>query len=293
MRRLVKKLLALGIVGYFALVSWIYFNQASLMYFPDKNIGDVSTYNLNNTKEVFLVAEDGKKIQTWYHPANPGKPMMIWLHGNSHNLADKSSKFRQLLDMGYGFIAPSWRGFGKSEGAPSKEGLYKDARAAINFLTQIGYQPEEAIIVGESLGSGIAVKMATEYKFKGVLLITPYTTIADRAQEIYWYFPLKKLVNDDFSCIAAIDQIDTPLLIVHGTEDTVIPLHHSEALINKAQEPKKLVIYEGKGHNNIDSRKMFSEVDAFFNTSQANTDTIRQDDPQKGHDMAMLEAIGW
>lgn len=293
MRKLLKRLLALGVFGYFAILGWIYLNQSSLLYFPNNEVSDVSTYNLNNTKEVFLVTDDGVKIQTWYHPATPGKPMMIWLHGNSYNLANKSNQLRQLLDMGYGFIAFSWRGFGKSEGAPTKEGLYKDARAAVNFLSQIGYQPEDAIIVGESLGSGIAVKMANEYKFKGVLLITPYTTIADRAQEIYWYLPVKSLVNDDFSCISGIDQIDTPLLIVHGTDDKVIPHQHSEALIAKAVEPKKLVIYEGKGHSNLDSRKVFSEMETFFHTTQVNLENAKPVEESGRHNLAMLESIGW
>lgn len=254
---------------YVSIVAWIYFNQRSLLYFPDKNINELSSYNLGTTQEIFLESADGTKIQTWYSlPSKEGMPMVIYYHGNAHHLGQRNLKFKELIDMGYGFIAVSYRGFGKSEGAPSEAGIYNDARAAVKFLNELGYETSNTIVIGESLGSGMAVKMATENKFKGIFLITPYTKIADRAQEIYWYLPVSALIQDNFNNIDNINKINgAPLLIVHGTEDDVIPDAHSQILMDAATGDKKLIIYPGKGHNNLDTRELYKEMTKYFNLS--------------------------
>lgn len=276
-RHLGFSVIALIAVFYITIIGWLYVNQRSLQYFPDKEIEDISTLNLGDSKETFLETEDGVKIQTWFHlPTKEGMPMVIFYHGNAYNLAHRNLKFKELIDMGYGFVAPSWRGYGKSEGSPTEEGLYKDARAAVKFLNELGYKTEESIVIGESLGSGLAVKMATEHKFKGVFLITPYTRIADRAQEMYWYLPVKHLIKDNYNNIDNINNInDAPLLIVHGTEDEVIPMSHAEEIIDKASGTKKLIIYPGKGHNNLDTRELYKEMTKYFNLTHINGIGIR------------------
>lgn len=249
-------------------VAYIYFQQRSLLYFPDKNIQAVETYSLGDTQETFVNAKDGTKLQIWYHlPTKPKAPMVVYLHGNSGTMGKRSLQFKELIDLGYGFVVVSWRGFGKSDGHPTEEGLYQDSRAAVEFAKSLGFDTKEMIIVGESLGSGLAVKMATEYRFKGVFLITPYTSIADRAQEIYWYLPVSLLIKDNFISLDKIDRIYAPLLIVHGDQDDVIPHTHSEELMKIANEPKQLIIYNGKGHNNLDTRAIYTEMTKFFNLS--------------------------
>jgi len=244
---------------------WVYSNQSSLLYFPEKEMKGLAEYNLGDTKEVFLEASDGMKLQTWYKmPSKEGMPMIVYYHGNAYTLGHRAMKFKEIIDRGYGFIAISWRGFGKSEGHPSEQGLYRDARAAIGFLEELGYKTEDAIVVGESLGSGLAVKMATERKFKGVFLITPYTKIADRAKEIYWYLPVHALINDNFDNINNIANINAPLIIAHGDDDDVIPHTHSEKLMQNAKDPKKLIIYSGKGHANLDNRVIYGAMSEYF-----------------------------
>jgi fermentation-respiration switch protein FrsA (DUF1100 family) len=268
MKSKILRVLSVLLAAYLSVLGYIYFNQTNLLYFPDKDMGVISDYNLGDTKEIFLTSADGAKIQTWVHSPTGHKPMVIWLHGNSYNLAQRKDKFRELIKMGYGLIAPSWHGFGKSEGRPGIKEIYDDARAAVNYLQQLGYKTEDTIIIGESLGSGVAVQMAVEHRFKEVFLITPYTSIADRAQEIYWYLPVKQLVKDNFESYDKIDRIDAPLLIVHGDKDDVIPHSHAEKLFAKALEPKKLIIYPGKGHSNLDINVIFTEMANFTKTSE-------------------------
>jgi fermentation-respiration switch protein FrsA (DUF1100 family) len=267
MKKFLKRLLAATAVLYIAAVMGLYFNQRSVQYMPLPDNGSVEEYNLNDTKEIFLTTTDGVKIQTWIHEPRNGKPYIIWLHGNYGNLEYRKLKFRELIDMGFGLIAPSWRGFGKSEGSPSKEGLYMDARAAVEYLRQIGVKLDNTIMIGESLGSGIAVQMAIENKFRGLFLITPYTSIADRAQERFWFMPTRLLLKDNFESIDRIDQVQCPILMVHGDQDEVIPHSHSEKLIVKANQPKELIMYPGKGHSNLDTREIFKQMVRFFNVS--------------------------
>lgn len=264
MRKHLKRAALLFIALYLCVVAWLYVNQRSLLYFPDKDVKEVAEYSLTDTQDIMIDSMDGTKIQVWYHKPAKNMPVVLYFHGNSYNLGKRAVKFKELIDMGYGFIAPSYRGFGKSDGHPDMQGILSDARASIQFLESEGYKTEDTILVGESLGSGVATTMATERHFKGLMLITPYTTIIDRAQEIYWYLPVGYLVHDNFSSIDKIGSLDTPVLLVHGTKDEVIPHTHSEKLMALAHEPKKLIIYEGKGHNNLDDREMFKEMTKYF-----------------------------
>jgi fermentation-respiration switch protein FrsA (DUF1100 family) len=268
MRKALLRILVLVAICYVGILAYIGLNQRGLMYFPDGNVGELHQYNLGDMKETMLTTEDHLKIHCWYHlPSKEGLPMVIYYHGNSGHLGKRELKYKELIDMGYGLVAISWRGFGKSEGKPSEEGLYHDARAAVQFLNALGYESSDALVIGESLGSGMAVKMATENEFKGVVLITPYTSIADRAQEIYWYLPVKYLLRDNFKNLELIKSIHTPIFIVHGTEDDIIPHSHSEKLIEEANEPKRLIIYPGKGHNNLDNREVYQEMTKYFHLS--------------------------
>jgi uncharacterized protein len=255
----------LMLLCYVGIVGWMYVNQRSLMYFPDKNIKDIKEYALPGTEDFMTESEDGTQIQIWFHkPVNPDMPVVLFYSGNSYNLSQKETKFKELLNLGYGFIAPSYHGFGRSGGTPSKEAILGDARTAIKVLNAKGYQTKDTILMGESLGSGVALEMAMYHKFKGILLYTPYTSISDRAREIYGYIPVKYLLKDDFINDDKIGRINTPILIVHGTNDDIIPHSHSEALYRLAQEPKKIVIYDGKNHNNLDAVDVFAQMTEFF-----------------------------
>lgn len=264
MRKNFLKLLVILLFMYIGICATIYFKQSSLLYFPDKAIEEISAYGLGDAQDLVVKSEDGTNIQLWYKKPALNKQMILYFHGNSYHLGQRSPKFREMIDLGYGFVAPSYHGFGKSEGTPSKQAILEDARTAVKFLQENGYKTEDVIVIGDSLGSGVAVQMATEYKFKGVFLITPYTSVADRAQEIYWYIPVHYLVRDNFISSDKIDHINAPLLIVHGTKDDVIPHAHSEKLFELAEEPKKLIIYDGKGHANLDNREIIKEMTQFL-----------------------------
>jgi uncharacterized protein len=256
------------VVAYILFLTYLYLNQRSMMYHPEGELNSLSHYSLSATEEITLITSDGIKLQAWYRKPNDNKHMVIFLHGNAGNLENRVDKLEKLIKMGYGFIIPAWRGFGKSSGKASMKGLYQDAEAAISFIKSRDYELENTILIGESLGTGIAAEMATRYRFKGLFLITPYKSIAARADELYPLMLATYLTKDNFNVIDKISSINQPVLIIHGTEDNVVPCSHSEEIFTKAKEPKKMIIYPGVGHSDYDIQEVFVEMSEFFKSHQ-------------------------
>lgn len=262
--RMIIALIGSCIAVYMLFVTWLYINQRNMMYHPEKETHAIEHYKLKNTDEIRLTTDDGIDLQVWYHKPANNEPMTIFLHGNAGNLEDRVDKLKQLIEMGYGFIIPAWRGFGKSKGSPTMQGLYLDAEAVVDFVKKRGYKLSNTIMIGESLGTGIATEMATRYKFKGLFLITPYKSIAERAEELYPAMALKWLTKDNFNVIDKISAINQPVLIIHGTSDKVVPYSHAVSIFNRAQEPKKFITYPNIGHSNYDVKDIFTQMREFF-----------------------------
>jgi pimeloyl-ACP methyl ester carboxylesterase len=261
MAKLIKHLLILMPFLYLFMIVFMYFNQRNMLYHLGHESHDLAYYKFDGASEITLITKDNVKLQAWYKPADK---MTIFLHGNAGNLEDRIDKLKQLTELGYGFIIPAWRGFDKSEGTPTKDGLFLDAEAAINYLKSQNYNLANVIMIGESLGTGIATEMAIKHKFKGLFLITPYTSIADRAAELYPFLFAQYLIKDNFKVLDNIDKINQPLFMIHGTSDKTIPYQHSERIFAKANNPKKLVLYPGAGHNNYNVEDAFTQMKMFF-----------------------------
>ena len=264
MRKLTLKLLIAVVIIYTTVFTYIYLNQKTLLYFPHSDNKTMVELNVSDMNEFFVEKENGSKIQFWQYDKHKDAPTILYYHGNSYNLGYRAPKFRELIDMGYNVIAPSYDGFGSSTGEPSYENIINTAHLAVKQLQQQGKDLKNVIIVGESLGSGIGSTIAREYDFAALFLITPYTSISDRASEIYWYLPVEQAIKDNFSNIDNIADINMPVLLVHGTKDSIIPHSHSLKLVEVAKEPKKLIIYEGKGHSNLNNREIFTEMTNYF-----------------------------
>ena len=242
------------LVLYVAMVTAMAVFQRKLLYLPDTIIASPEQYGLYGFTDGFIKTADGLSIQTWYHPAKTGMPTVIYFHGNASHLGNRVGIYSALAENCFGVIAVSYSGYGKSEGSPSEQGLYTDGRAAISFIKDDQKIPLSRIILfGESLGSGVAVQMATEYKIGGLVLQAPYTSIVERAAEIYWFAPVKFIMLDKFNSIDKIGKVQAPLLIFHGEADPTIPISHGKAMLAAANEPKHAVFFPEVEHNNFDS----------------------------------------
>lgn len=254
-----------GAVFYGMLVGSMYALQRHLMYFPSKEIASPATYDLAEMQDVMTTAKDGTKVQLWVHPPKEQKPAIIYFHGNAGNLAHRASEFRLWLDEGFGVIAISYRGYGKSEGEPSEQGLYADARAAIEYTRNEMKIPDKSIVLyGESLGTGVAVQMGTEYNLGALILEAPYTATVDRAAELYPYLPVRLVMKDQFLSHEKIGKVHMPLQIFHGELDNVIPIAHGKKMLELANEPKEGNFYPNVHHVDFDIQEQTTRIIAFL-----------------------------
>lgn len=240
------------LIGYVTICAVLFFFQRAILYKPATEQIAPHHYGLYEMQELTLTSHDGTKVKAWYKPAPKGRVTMVYYHGNAGNLADRTEKLQAFMERGIGILALSYRGYGNSEGKPTEQGIYQDARAAINYLYEQGIAYEQMFIYGESLGSGVAVQMATEYDVKAIVLEAPYTSITNRGYERYPLFPIKLLLKDKFDSLSKISSVKEPVLIFHGYRDEVMPIHHGRRLLQAANEPKEARFFDHVGHTEFD-----------------------------------------
>ncbi len=254
-------LLYVILVTYVFLIGAMYLLQRKLMFIPDRHILAPEAYGLEGFTDTSATGADGIKVQLWYKPAKPGFPTILYFHGNAAHLGNRAGSYAAFAQQGFGLLALSYRGYGKSEGSPTEQGIYHDARAAVTMLqNHFGVPSKRMIFYGESLGSGVAVQMATEFTPGAVVLEAAYTSVANRAAEIYYYIPVQFLIRDRFDSIKKIKQVKAPLLMFHGDLDAIIPISHGKAVYAQANDPKKAVFFEHINHNDFDREVISAHV---------------------------------
>lgn len=248
---LLKLLLLAATALYAAVVLGIFLLQRDLQYFPGNVAPPPEKAGLSGVEVARLLTPDGESLVLWYAPAPANRPTILFFHGNAGEIADRADRFAFYRDNGYGVAFLSYRGYGGSTGTISQAGLITDATTAYDWLIAKGIPAERIVLVGESLGTGVAVQLAAARPVAAVLLGAPYSSTVDIAAEIYWWLPVGILMKDQFRSIDHIGAVSAPLLVVHGTEDRVIPLRFGERLFAAAREPKRFVPLAGAGHGAI------------------------------------------
>ncbi|MFZ4763091.1 MAG: alpha/beta hydrolase [Alphaproteobacteria bacterium] len=243
---------------YIFLVLLLYVCQRRLIYQSSHKAPPATVIGEPANKQIIYVeTQDGLRLQSWFWPpAEQGKKVIVYFHGNAGAIDIRVEPTAALVKAGYGLLLLEYRGYGGNSGQPSETGLYHDARAAINWLQKTGIPLEKMILLGESLGSGVAVQLATEYKqVAGVILEAPYTSIPDVGQERLPFIPVKLLTTERFDSLRKIPNLQAPLLVLHGTADYLIPFHHGEAIF-KAAPPNP--------HNHFVRLQNIGHVDLIF-----------------------------
>jgi fermentation-respiration switch protein FrsA (DUF1100 family) len=268
-RILINAFTTLAVV-YTGACCYLYFFQRSILYLPDKHLEEPAKYGLPKFEELKITTSDNVKLTAWYIPAKKGKPTLAYFHGNAGNLGRRAEKFKDFANTGIGILAISYRGFGTSEGLPTEEGLYNDARAAIKYLEEKGLKPSDITLYGESLGTGVAIQMATEDHFHAIILEAPYDRISARAAELYPYAPIDFLLKDKFDSISKISKINEPIMIFHSKDDKVMPFKHGQKLFDAANQPKKLYVFENAGHSHFNHDELAKLVIEFTKAKNNN-----------------------
>ena len=249
-----KWMLIVAALGYLGGLAVLFFKQRAMLFpAPTRERTAPAAAGFPEAEEHVLTTADGERVIVWHVPAKPGHPVVLYFHGNGDFLAGFFGRFRDLIADGTGIVALSYRGYAGSSGAPSEDGLLQDAAAAYAFTTA-RYAPARIVAWGFSLGTGVAVAVASEHSIGRLILEAPYMSTVDiaAALPLLRFAPVRLLMLDQFRSDQRIARVNVPLLIMHGANDPVIPMAAGEHLFALAREPKQFVPFAGGGHDDLD-----------------------------------------
>lgn len=240
------------LAGYAALCAFMYFAQRGLMYFPDRTRTVPADAGLPEAQEEKLATADGETIIVWHiAPRDEKKPTIVYFHGNGGALNLRAQRFARLALEGFGVVGVSYRGYGGSSGSPTEEGLIADGVAAYEFAAKL-YSPARVVLWGESLGTGIAVAVASEAPVAKLVLETPFTSAAEVGASVYPFLPVRLLMKDQFRSDLRIRNVKASVLILHGEKDSVVPIRFGERLYEMIAAEKKFARFPGGEHYDLD-----------------------------------------
>jgi fermentation-respiration switch protein FrsA (DUF1100 family) len=254
------------ICGWLLICAAMYLLQDSMVYFPSSRIARTPGAVGLNFDEVVLETEDGERLGAWLVRAPGARGTVLFCHGNAGNISHRVSTLEILAGLGMDVLIFDYRGFGTSTGEPSEEGLYQDAMAAWRFLGARGTKRERTIIMGRSLGGGVAVWLASEVDAAGLVAESTFTSAVDLGGEHYPFLPVSLLLRHRFDSIERIANVGEPVLVAHSDEDTLIPSHHGQALFAAARQPKQYLPLAGDHNDTVPASgaAYVDGLDAFF-----------------------------
>ena len=223
---------------YLFILVFLYFYQRNLLYHPNENnySGDKISVDV---KKVKIPTPDNIQLLGWYHEKNlKDYKTLIYFHGNAGSLENRIHKLNHFQDMNINFLIIAWRGFSGNHGKPSEEGLYIDGKSAINWVIEKGVDEKNIILYGESLGTGVAAHLAQNSNYAGIILETPFTSMIDAAKTFYPYIPVNLLLKDKFENYKKVKNINSPILIMHGEVDQIVPFSMGKKIYELANNPK-------------------------------------------------------
>jgi hypothetical protein len=223
------------------------------IYFPDRQLVATPAAVDLVFEEVRFAAADGTALHGWYLPGEAGRPLVVFCHGNAGNISHRLESLSLLHGLDLSVFIFDYRGYGQSEGTPSEEGTYADARGALAWLQQRGWTPAQMVYFGESLGAAVALQLAVEQPPAGLVLEAPFTSIAAMGRHHYFllHFLLGWLLDARYDNLAKIGRIHSPLLIIQGEADSIVPPAMARRLYEAAGVPKALRLIPGANHNDL------------------------------------------
>lgn len=231
---------------YIGLILLLFLFQKRIIYHPGSTVYQTPEVAGMAFEELYLDCEDGAKINAWYIPAEGAKYTVLFCHGNAGTIAGRVDSAKLLHDIGVNVMLFDYRGYGNSKGELSEEGTYIDGETAWNHLVkEKKISPGSIIILGRSLGGGIALNLAVNHKSAALILESAFMSISEMGKSKYPYLPIFLFVRYHYSNIDKIKKVKEPLFISHSTEDEVIPFFHGKRLYEAANEPKTFVKLNG------------------------------------------------
>ena len=233
------------------LPNWIWrLVEKRYVFFPTSEIEMTPAHVGLDYEDLFFPTANENLLHGWYVPGS-GNGTWLWFHGNGGNIGHRVTELALLHHrLGVDLLIFDYQGYGRSQGTPSERGTYQDARAALAYLQQHqGRDAGPVVYYGHSLGTAIAVELAVERPPSGLVLVSPFTSASDLSHLAFSWLPVSWLIKDRYNTLSRIPSVRSPLLIMHGTQDELVPVSHGENLFQAAAEPKSYLALPEAGHN--------------------------------------------
>ena len=226
---------------YVLLVVVLFFFQGNLLYHPSVNnyIKNQEAKEPSGIEKVRITTKDKIVLIGWFYNQNiENSKIILFFHGNAGSLENRTYKLNHFKDLNVNFLIIAWRGFSGNKGKPNEIGLYEDAKATIKWLRTKGIKEKNIILYGESLGTGVAVEVAQNKNYAGVILESPFTSMTNVGKKHYPFLPVRFFLKDKFESYKKITNISVPILIIHGKVDKIVPHVMGEQIYKIANKPK-------------------------------------------------------
>jgi len=245
---------------------FVRFLEQKSLYYPYRAI-EITPKDIDlGFEDVHITTDDGVELHGWFIPARGPAGVLLFSHGNGGNISHRLEKLQVLHELDLDILIYDYRGYGRSRGRPSEEGLYLDADAVYTYLLKDrGYGPDQIIAYGESLGGAVAVELAGSHKLRGLILEGSFPSIKEIAKFYYSFIP-SFILKTHYDSTSKIENIKVAKLIMHSIDDEIIPIKFGVALFDAAAGPKKFIILKG-GHNDsflISGETYVSEIRTFL-----------------------------
>lgn len=250
------RLLRAGLVAlvgvYLILLLLVFIFQRQFLYFPDQSVPPAAHLAATGFEPVVVRSgPDGALQSVWREPRGSDSPVILLLHGNAGSHFHRIPQYQALAEEGAGVLGVGYPGYGGNRGTPSETALFQAAQDNYDWLTRKGVRPERIIIIGESLGSGVAAYLAAKNDAAALVMVAAHSGMAEIAQLQFPVFPARWLVKDRYQTTTYIRQIDMPLFWIHGTSDDLIPFTIGQRFFDAATQPKTAYPVKNAGHNDL------------------------------------------
>lgn len=243
LRRWAFGIAAGGLFAYSIALGGLYSAQDNLIYPAPRQAAPVP----EGYRQVELVTADGLRLAAVFGAPKPGRKTVVFFHGNGDSWQGAAAANRLVMAAGYGVLLVEYRGYSGNPGKPGEQGFYADGRAALAWLERQGFPAKQVVLVGNSIGSGTATQLASETPVAGLAIVSGFTSLPDVVAEKVSWAPARYLVHDQFDNAAKLGSVAAPVLLLHGTADTMTGSEHARALA-RANPRARLALIPGFGH---------------------------------------------
>lgn len=266
-----KKIIIIGFISF--VMAWMFFCLAvylfpqAFFYNPSEERSVIDNAHNNDfpADEVYYSSSDGTRLYGWFVKPQQKDKVIVFFHGNSYNIEAFYHKLIPFIEVGYGAFIGEYRGFGGIKGTINQKNLANDAIAMVRYLNNLGYKNDDIILYGMSLGSftslNTAAELGQDMAFSSVILEVPFDSVLNVVkQRIISLFPFDLIVRDKYDNTKLINKINSPILIMGGSKDNVVPIERAKSLLTYANHPKKIIIYSGAEHSSLYNYRNWQDI---------------------------------